>query len=194
MDYVAGFLFSPGRDRVLLLEKRRPAWQAGRLNGVGGKVEPGEEPLAAMNREFSEEAGLSGLDWREDAVLRGQGFTVRFYSAFSAAIDDAGAMTDEPLGIYPVSGLHGLPVMENLRFLVPLAPGHVGHRQARRAARRGRAALVRNPGPESPQAPGGTSAPERRERISSPRRPIAAALSVPSSAASSWASRSTARS
>ena len=121
MDYVAGFLFSPERDRVLLVEKRRPAWQAGRLNGVGGKVEQGEDPLAAMNREFAEEAGLSGLDWREDAVLRGAGFSVRFYSAFSAAIDDAAALTDEPVRVHPVSALADLPVLGNLRFLVPLA-------------------------------------------------------------------------
>jgi 8-oxo-dGTP diphosphatase len=42
--YACGFLFSLDRTRVLLIRKRRPAWQAGRLNGVGGKIEPGETP------------------------------------------------------------------------------------------------------------------------------------------------------
>ena len=37
-EYVCGLLFSVDRTRVLLIRKRRPAWQAGRLNGVGGKV------------------------------------------------------------------------------------------------------------------------------------------------------------
>ena len=38
-EYVCGFLFSPDRKKVLLIRKRRPAWQAGKLNGVGGKVD-----------------------------------------------------------------------------------------------------------------------------------------------------------
>jgi 8-oxo-dGTP pyrophosphatase MutT (NUDIX family) len=29
---------------VLLIEKQKPAWQRGKLNGVGGKIEPGENP------------------------------------------------------------------------------------------------------------------------------------------------------
>src|SRR5690349_13991679 len=41
--YALGFLFD-GTGRVVLIRKRRPAWQAGLLNGVGGKVEPGEAP------------------------------------------------------------------------------------------------------------------------------------------------------
>ena len=55
--YVAGFLFSPDRSRVLLIRKNRPAWQAGKLNGLGGKIEPGETPPQAMRREFREEQG-----------------------------------------------------------------------------------------------------------------------------------------
>ena len=35
-QYVCGFLFSRDRARVLLIRKRRPAWQAGKLNGLGG--------------------------------------------------------------------------------------------------------------------------------------------------------------
>ena len=38
--------------------KRRPAWQAGRWNGVGGKVEPGEDIHTAMHREAAEEIGV----------------------------------------------------------------------------------------------------------------------------------------
>src|SRR6187551_944090 len=58
--YACGFLFSPDRARVLLIRKRRPAWQAGKLNGVGGKIEPSDDsPLAALTREFREEAGIT---------------------------------------------------------------------------------------------------------------------------------------
>ena len=40
--YVAGFLFSYDLKRVALIQKTKPAWQAGRHNAVGGKIEEGE--------------------------------------------------------------------------------------------------------------------------------------------------------
>lgn len=52
--YVCGFLVSRN-DVVVLLRKRKPDWQSGLLNGVGGKVEQGESPLDAMHREWREE-------------------------------------------------------------------------------------------------------------------------------------------
>ena len=56
--YVVGFMFSADFEWVALIRKQKPLWQAGLLNGIGGKVEPGEEPFGAMTREFEEEAGL----------------------------------------------------------------------------------------------------------------------------------------
>lgn len=60
---VVGFLFSG--PRVLLVRKTRPSWQAGLLNGVGGKVEDNETPIAAMYREFGEETSHKAhIDWK----------------------------------------------------------------------------------------------------------------------------------
>jgi 8-oxo-dGTP pyrophosphatase MutT (NUDIX family) len=53
--YVVGFAITPHTGRVLLLKKAKPTWQAGKYNGVGGKIEPGEWPISAMVREFHEE-------------------------------------------------------------------------------------------------------------------------------------------
>lgn len=39
-----GFALSLGVREVLLIHKDRPAWQAGRWNGIGDEVEPGEDP------------------------------------------------------------------------------------------------------------------------------------------------------
>lgn len=58
IDYVCGFMFSPTLTQVVLIEKKKPSWQKGLLNGVGGKVEPREEPSYAMAREFKEETGV----------------------------------------------------------------------------------------------------------------------------------------
>ncbi len=53
--YVLGFMFTADRESVVLVRKAKPAWQAGKLNGVGGAVEDGEPPVDAMVREFHEE-------------------------------------------------------------------------------------------------------------------------------------------
>ena len=56
--YSLGFMFSHNMNYVLLRLKKKPAWQDGLLNGIGGLVEPGESSLQAMRREFHEETGL----------------------------------------------------------------------------------------------------------------------------------------
>lgn len=43
---------------VLLVLKDRPEWQKGKLNILGGKIEPGETPTQAAVRELKEESGL----------------------------------------------------------------------------------------------------------------------------------------
>lgn len=58
MNYVLGFAFNSDLSQIILINKLRPSWQAGTLNGVGGKIEPGESPLEAMYREFEEETGI----------------------------------------------------------------------------------------------------------------------------------------
>src|SRR5438132_12681590 len=81
--YVCGFLFSPDRAEVLLIRKRRPPWQAGKLNGVGGKIEPTDaSPLAAMRREFREEASLDIAEWQEILTLTAPDWHTHFYRAF----------------------------------------------------------------------------------------------------------------
>jgi len=42
--YVAGFMFSPDLENVVLIEKQKPEWQKGKYNAVGGKIEDGETP------------------------------------------------------------------------------------------------------------------------------------------------------
>lgn len=44
--------------KVLVVEKNRPAWQSGKYNLLGGKIEEGEEPASAALRELKEESGL----------------------------------------------------------------------------------------------------------------------------------------
>jgi len=118
--YVNGFLFSPDGSKVVLIRKNRPKWQVGRLNGVGGHVEPDETPAAAMRREFEEETGLDVGTWAWRLSLVSDSWVVQFFAAFSHSYNLVRATTDEEVGIYDVDALYALPVIPNLWWLVPL--------------------------------------------------------------------------
>lgn len=104
------------------MRKSRPAWQKGRMNGPGGKVEPGEEFLAAMVREFKEETGLDvpAESWRHTITQMGPDYELRFYSTCAADLRQARTTTDEPLFVLRVDNLHKLNVIPNLRWMIPL--------------------------------------------------------------------------
>lgn len=55
--YTVGFYFNNDLTEVLLIRKAKPAWQAGRLNGIGGSFEGDETAEQCMEREFLEETG-----------------------------------------------------------------------------------------------------------------------------------------
>lgn len=122
MNYVAGFLFrvsDSGTPQVALIEKKRPDWQAGKLNGIGGKIESGEMPIEAMRREFLEETGAVVAAWRQFACLNFSQGTVFFYTAIEDR--DIRSTTDEVVAWYALRDLPALPLIPNLRWLIPLA-------------------------------------------------------------------------
>jgi len=97
-EYVNGFLFfkRDGFDKVLLILKNRPKWQAGCFNGIGGKVEPGELHIDAMRREFWEEAGVeTNILWREFGVVEGVDYRVFYYTRELDAPPEWVSKTDE---------------------------------------------------------------------------------------------------
>lgn len=47
-----------GKLEVLFILKDRPAWQKGKINLPGGRIENGESPVEAAVRELCEETGL----------------------------------------------------------------------------------------------------------------------------------------
>lgn len=120
-EYVLGFMFDEAAERVLLIRKNRPSWQAGFLNGIGGHIEPGEAPLEAMIREFREETGVEHADWRHFLVLEFPKGRIFCYDAHSsAAVDAARTMTDEVLVQVAAAPLPH-DVLDNLRWMIPMA-------------------------------------------------------------------------
>lgn len=131
-NYVAGFCFDYELQKVLLIQKMRPTWQIGKLNGIGGKIEPNETPLNAMAREFSEKTGLPKLAWNAFCILEGVQWRVHFFYAISDCLYNAAKVTDETPVICQVRHIHAeqilinsgfveTEVIPNLKWLIPMA-------------------------------------------------------------------------
>jgi len=122
-SYVLGFMFSKDEKEVLLIEKQTPAWQKGFLNGVGGKVEAGEESIQAMVREFEEETGLSTevSEWQIFLELWvASDAKIDIYATHSDLLYDAKTMEQEIVMHCEVAHLPA-NVMPNLRWQIPLS-------------------------------------------------------------------------
>lgn len=118
-QYVLGFAFSDDHSHVVLIEKSRPEWQRGRLNGVGGKIEGNEEPRDAMQREFREETGVDTSNWRQVCVLQGPWGVMYVYTT-TALPDIVRTTTDEVVNWYDVRRLPST-CLRNVHWLVPMA-------------------------------------------------------------------------
>jgi 8-oxo-dGTP diphosphatase len=67
----ATLLFVIREEMILLILKKR-GLGAGKVNGPGGRLEPGETPLQCAIRETQEELGVTATGVREAGVLRFQ--------------------------------------------------------------------------------------------------------------------------
>jgi len=139
--YTLGFMFDPQLQLVLLIKKEKPKWQAGLLNGIGGKVEGNERPISCMVREFAEETGMvtAEQDWREFLIMQGKemsvGHTERSKDQFKVycyhnigPVEDAKTQTAEEifgLRIDDKGRLYtGQKYLFNLNWIIPLAIDH----------------------------------------------------------------------
>ena len=120
LTYVLALLFTPDSRHVVLMRKTRPAWQAGRVNALGGKLLPGESALDAARREVREEAGVDVAEWEEFLVWDDPQYRMHAARAFHDAAHEAHTAEDQEVFL---ADAHALPpeLIENLRWLVPLA-------------------------------------------------------------------------
>ena len=126
--YVVGFLFDQRGETVVLIQKNRPAWQAGKLNGVGGHIEDGEEPRDAMVREFFEKTGvcINPEEWEHVGTMHRPGpadaFECHVFRAFSEKWLNVCTMTDEVVTTYMVATVIGSKnlAITNLQWLIAM--------------------------------------------------------------------------
>lgn len=120
--YVLGFIICEDEDFVLLMRKKRPNWQRGKFNGVGGKIEDDEGPTGAMIREGREEIGIEPT-WRyagqvyETDIFQLNIFETRMPLGEMTSIR---AQEDEPVEIFPIKQLPEITTIENISWIVNL--------------------------------------------------------------------------
>ncbi len=123
--YVVGFMFDTSLASVALIRKNKPAWQAGLLNGIGGKIEDSDVSAAkAMVREFSEEAGMVTFvgTWKNFCNMSGSDFDIEFF-ANVGELHRLKSMTDEQIEVVYVEDvlLGKEKTIGNLPWLITLA-------------------------------------------------------------------------
>jgi 8-oxo-dGTP diphosphatase len=107
--YVIGFAFSKDLKQVVLIRKNRPEYLAGKLNGVGGKIEKDEAPVDAMTREFMEETGV-GIDIQERWICfafftNNRSYEMTCFMTSGDFIKGCTTTTDENIARYDVDDL-----------------------------------------------------------------------------------------
>ncbi|WIY83253.1 8-oxo-dGTP diphosphatase [Propionimicrobium sp. PCR01-08-3] len=123
-----GFVVSQDREHVLMVHRisRSDDEQLGKWNGLGGKVEIGEDIWSGMARELREEAGIEVVSMRLRGTVSWPGFHADGASVFGFVFivdewigDIPERNAEGPLVWQPISGLADLPMWEGDRYFLP---------------------------------------------------------------------------
>ncbi len=124
-----GYVFSPDGGRVLLIHRNRRPDDAhyGKYNGLGGKLEPGEDVVTCLRREIREESGVKCVELTLKGTISWPGFGKQGADWFGF-IFRVDRFTGEALGeneegtLEWVEVVHvpELPLWEGDRFFLPL--------------------------------------------------------------------------
>ncbi len=124
-----GYVLSPDRSHVLMIHRNARAddQHLGKYNGLGGKMEPGEDIAACMRREILEEAGISCGSMQLRGTLNWPGFGKQGedWLGFIFVIDDYTgvpftANAEGALEWVAREALLTLPMWEGDRHFLPL--------------------------------------------------------------------------
>lgn len=126
-----GFVFDKELENVLLIEKSKPDWQKGKLNGVGGHSEPNELFSASIKRECLEETGINipEKDWTPLVEMMNDYGDRWFVAVFCTRVElnllqkamSENDQRDEKLVIVPIKDLFLKNTIGNTKWLVFMA-------------------------------------------------------------------------
>lgn len=119
--YTVSFIFTPDLDSVWLIEKKKPEWQKGCYNGIGGKIEKGENTLEAAKREIFEESGFFPENLTKVGELVGinmdeEKFCVTIFTTITDKILETKEL--ETICLVHLSNLIYLNLIDNIKLLL----------------------------------------------------------------------------
>lgn len=130
-----GYVFSPDGRRVLMIHRNARPDDAhfGKYNGLGGKLEPGEDVVAGLRRELREEAAIECDGVELAGTVSWPGFGKRGEDWFGF-IFRVTHFTGAPLAANPEGSLEwvevervpSLPLWEGDRLFLPLVFDRTG--------------------------------------------------------------------
>lgn len=126
-----GYVLSADGSRVLLVHRTREGdLHQGKYNGLGGKLEAGEDVVSCLVRELREEAGIEATSLRLRGTISWPGFGaggedwlgfIFLVDTFTGTAPDSNE--DGPLEWVELDRLGELPMWEGDRHFLPLVFG-----------------------------------------------------------------------
>jgi len=111
------------RDSEVLLIRKKRGLGAGKVNGPGGRFEPGETATACAVREVQEELRVTPLALREQGELRFQfvdGYSTHVFAFVATGCAGEAQETDEAIPLWtPVSAIPYDEMWADDRFWLP---------------------------------------------------------------------------
>jgi 8-oxo-dGTP diphosphatase len=124
-----GYVFSPDGRRVLLIHRNARPDDAhlGKYNGLGGKLDPGEDVVTGFRREVREEAGIECEDVQLAGTISWPGFGKGgedWFGFIFRVVRYSGtplpASAEGTLEWVEVERVASLPLWEGDRFFLPM--------------------------------------------------------------------------
>jgi len=123
--YTCGFIFHNDDKNILLIQKQRPKWQTGKLNGIGGKIEPFDKSAVdGWIREVNEEADVDLSQQRKIynfCRLCGTNYSIEFFRTHFKDLVNFRSKTDEYIVDIPIKDIHKYNLISNLTWLIEMA-------------------------------------------------------------------------
>lgn len=125
--YVAGLVFSPNKEEVVLIKKNYSPNVSGVYNAIGGAIEHDDLSYSiSMSRKFQEEVGLfiNPNQWRYMGLISGEEFEVYWYetTVIPEEFDSIHAHTNEEIiKVAPSYALNNISLLEHTDYYLTLA-------------------------------------------------------------------------
>lgn len=128
-QYTLAFIFDNNLEKVALIEVTKESWNKGKLNGIGGHIEPNESIINANIREVGEEFGMYIDRWKYFGKLNDNSndWEVHLFTTkMDYTLDNYGELHNEEgiVRIYNIDDIVNTfdeKLMINLNWLIPMA-------------------------------------------------------------------------